>query len=195
MQKIGFYSGSFDPIHLGHAAFAESAIKSLELDILYVLPEPVPWRKNNVTDILHRQRMVDLMFGEDMVVRTKLEGLLNSVDVDKTLDVLKKEHPDSKLYILLGADEFLTIETWHNYERLIQEVEFVIALRTEDDGEMLVYKLQELPDAKATKIVTGNATYSSSKVRSQILNGEMPTSISLDIYDYIKQNKLYASTE
>lgn len=190
MQKIGFYSGSFDPIHLGHVAFVEAAINRLELDVIYVLPEPVPWRKFNLTELKHRQAMVDLAFKDTQKVATSLDGLKDSNDVDGTLHVLSNKHSQGKYFVLMGADEFLTIDKWHNYKKLIDEVDFVVALRTEDDGEELVMKLRDLP-ARVTKIVTDKATASSTKIRQAVRDGEETANIPEAVRSYIDQNSLY----
>jgi hypothetical protein len=49
-----------------------------------------------------------------------------------------------------------------------KDVEFAVGLRTEDDGEELVMKLQDLPQAKVTKIVTDHSVMSSSKIRESL---------------------------
>jgi len=40
-----------------------------------------------------------------------------------------REHPDDHLFFILGADQFLEIPTWKNYEALLDSCDFIIASR------------------------------------------------------------------
>jgi nicotinate-nucleotide adenylyltransferase len=40
-----------------------------------------------------------------------------------------REHPDDHLFFILGADQFLEIPTWKNYESLLDACDFIIASR------------------------------------------------------------------
>jgi nicotinate-nucleotide adenylyltransferase len=48
MARIGVYSGTFDPAHSGHLAFATAAVDECGLDLLYMLVEENPWRKSGM---------------------------------------------------------------------------------------------------------------------------------------------------
>ena len=41
----------------------------------------------------------------------------------------RREHPDDHLYFIVGADQFLEIPTWKNYEALLDSCDFIIASR------------------------------------------------------------------
>ena len=58
MPTIGFYPGTFDPIHKGHVAFAQEACDRLGIDIVYLLPEKTPRGKHDVSDIDKRIEMI-----------------------------------------------------------------------------------------------------------------------------------------
>ncbi|HSX00592.1 MAG TPA: adenylyltransferase/cytidyltransferase family protein, partial [Patescibacteria group bacterium] len=57
-QTIGIYSGTFDPIHVGHIAFAKEVARELTLDTVIFLPEQRPRGKQRVTDIHHRVELI-----------------------------------------------------------------------------------------------------------------------------------------
>jgi len=58
MTRVGIYPGTFDPVHVGHIAFALQAMKSAKLDYLYFLPERSPRRKTDITHYGHRVAML-----------------------------------------------------------------------------------------------------------------------------------------
>ena len=37
-QKIAFFGGTFDPVHLGHIVLAQDVYKHMQLDALYFVP-------------------------------------------------------------------------------------------------------------------------------------------------------------
>ena len=47
----------------------------------------------------------------------------------ETVRRFHREHPDDHLYFILGADQFLEIPTWKNYESLLDSCDFIIASR------------------------------------------------------------------
>ncbi len=192
MAKIGIYSGTFDPVHTGHIAFAETAIAELKIDTLYMLAEETPWRKTNVTPVKNRQAMLDLAVADSRVIKTSLKGMSDQHDVVSSMKAFTGAHPKDSVVLLMGADVFLNIDKWKDYKKLIQEVEFAVALRTEDDGEELIYKLQEIPEAKVTKIVTDQATVASSKIREAVAqDADNIKDINAEVLQYIRDNQLY----
>ena len=48
-MRIGIFGGSFDPVHKEHVRLAESAVKELSLDRLYVMPAHTPPHKRGKT--------------------------------------------------------------------------------------------------------------------------------------------------
>ena len=46
-----------------------------------------------------------------------------------TVRRFRREHPDDHLFFILGADQFLEIPTWKNYESLLDACDFIIASR------------------------------------------------------------------
>lgn len=45
MARIGFYGGTFNPIHMGHVGVCRQAVKQLRLDCLHVIPAFIPPHK------------------------------------------------------------------------------------------------------------------------------------------------------
>ena len=62
LMRIGIFGGSFDPVHNEHIKIAQNAVKSLGLDILYVVPAKAPPHKVGVTlcDGNHRKKMLEI---------------------------------------------------------------------------------------------------------------------------------------
>ena len=140
MYRIGIFSGSFDPVHKGHIAFALEAADVAKLDKVYFAPEVKPRRKPGITHIAHRLAMLQL------VVRS--QPRLDVVELpgkyflpQTTLAHLHQRFPKDKLVLLLGSDLFEHLvehsEQWPNVEALLGQVELVVSARAGQTDEAL----------------------------------------------------------
>jgi nicotinate-nucleotide adenylyltransferase len=135
-RSVALFGGTFDPIHAGHIAVAEAAQKRFHLDRVYFVPSSRPPHKTKpaLTPFLHRYAMVALGCSDHADFQPSTaeapDGL--APHVFYTYDTVRKyrrEHPDDHLYFIVGADQFLEIPTWKNYEALLDSCDFIIASR------------------------------------------------------------------
>ena len=124
-MKIGIYGGAFNPPHLGHITAARAVFELLKLDKLLVIPtghpphktlppgSPGPERRLEMTR-LAMAGLGDWMEISDMELRR--EG--NSYTAD-TLARVKERYPEDELWLLMGADMFLTLQAWREPERIL----------------------------------------------------------------------------
>ena len=130
---LGVYGGSFDPPHRMHVQMAQAAIAQLGLEWLWVLPTPHPGhRQQPRTPFAHRLAMARLAFSPlgDRVRVSDLEaqrqGPTYTVD---TLSELKRAHPESPLWLLMGADQAASFHTWHHWEQILELAQLVVMPR------------------------------------------------------------------
>ena len=145
-MKIGIYGGTFDPPHLGHMEAARAAVAVLGLDKLIFIPAKQPPHKAlSVQSALPEQRldmtrlMADglLMPGVAEVSDLELNRPGKSYTVD-TLRVLKGKYPDDELWLLMGTDMFLTLQTWYQAEEIMKLAGIAAFARNEaDSGEVM----------------------------------------------------------
>lgn len=135
-RTIALFGGTFDPIHCGHIAVSQAAQRRFHLDALYFIPSSRPPHKSkqSLAAFPHRYAMVALACADHPAYIPSLaeapDGATPHVfySID-TVRRFRKEHPDDHLYFILGADQFLEIPTWHNYEQLLDSCDFIIAHR------------------------------------------------------------------
>src|SRR5689334_19364766 len=97
-RKIGIFSGTFDPVHMGHVAFALEAKEDLGLDEVIFLPELSP-RLKEPTAIRHRYTMLDLSVRGQKGLTVKLLDMPRFTIKD-TLPELQHLYGDAKLVLL-----------------------------------------------------------------------------------------------
>jgi nicotinate-nucleotide adenylyltransferase len=120
-KKVGFFAGSFDPVHDGHLEVARTVIRAVDLDELYFMVEEKPWGNKRPIDVVHRQAMVDLAI-ENEPKTAQLDLSEKQFSIQATLPILKKIYPNYELHFIFGADVFMHMERekWPNLEKLLE---------------------------------------------------------------------------
>lgn len=122
VNRLGILGGTFNPIHLGHIGLAQAFISSLKLDLVLLMPASVPPHKEalRLASASHRFNMCQIAArGHDKieVSRLELERGGKSFTAD-TLRSLKVLYPNAQLYLITGADMFLTLQDWREPETI-----------------------------------------------------------------------------
>jgi len=192
MAKIGIFSGSFDPVHAGHVAFAEAALARANLDRIYFAPEIQPRRKGAITHIAHRLAMLRLAL-EDYSGLSVLEMPDKNFSVAKTLPRLKKRFAHDQLYFVCGSDMLEHMPQWLLVEQLLNDFGLVVGVRGNVGDSYMTELLGVLPKTPKDVCIVKSpeSTLSSSAIRNQIENNQKPQGIDPNVQTYIDKNWLY----
>jgi len=120
--KIGLFGGTFDPPHIGHLIVAQDAAETLGIDRLLFIPAGMPPHKRDriISPVGVRLEMTraavsgDARFAVDER-ETRRPGPSFTVD---TLQELRAELPMAELFLLIGADQYAELHTWHRAEEV-----------------------------------------------------------------------------
>lgn len=206
-MKIGVYGGAFNPPHLGHITAARAVSGLLKLDKLLVIPtghpphktlppgSPSPDQRLEMTRLAMEQAgLGDRVEVSDLEVRRA--G--NSYTAD-TLARLREQYPEDELWLLMGADMFLTLQTWREPERILSLAGIAAFGRTEADTEELFsvqreYLYRTYPQARIfTLSIPGVVDVSSTELRDRLAKGEGGALLAPAVYGYILREKLYGT--
>lgn len=191
-KKVGFYSGSFDPIHLGHITFALQAVKQNKLDIVYFLPEVKPKGKDIYEPIGHRVAMIK----EAVKPHPKLDILElsdKSFNVAKTFTKLQYLFEGSELYFLFGSDKLLNMPAWPYFEKMNNEAHLIIGSRfgTHMSDLRQIAKKSNFKNISFIQTLTPNV--SSTLIRESLFNDLKPEGLLTSVRRYINHHWLYIS--
>lgn len=196
-MKLAMFGGSFDPVHRNHVALCETMIERIGLDKVIVFPAACsPFKTEAQTEDFHRLNMCKIAFEHHSTVEVSDFEILRggkSYTVD-TLRFLSTENKDAELYLITGADAFLTLDKWYKAEEIFSLAHILTVVRDDDDISILKAKEEEYKvyKAKCTLVSTPVGPISSTKVREVLKNG---SDVSLYLQDnvlkYIKENGLY----
>lgn len=208
-RLIGIFGGAFNPPHNGHVAAAKAAIQHLGLDKLLVIPtgnSPHKAMEEGSPDGFQRFKMAQLAFSDiDNVEVLDIE--INRTGPSYTADTLREIrdiYPDAALFLIVGADMFLTIQNWFSPE-VIFELSTVCALCRESGQleELINHKRYLAEGFGAESIIIENEAIelSSTEVRNRVkmlsdTDLALPNTdlVPPQVLEYILKNNLYIKT-
>lgn len=146
-MDICIFGGAFDPVHKGHIAIAQSAVKRFNFDkLLFMVSKEPPHKSNHTASFTHRLNMVKLALNglDSKFDVTDIEAKLNDLSYTyNSLSALKEIYPNDNIYFLVGSDIFASIEKWYNYKKLFDLAYFIIGCRP---GNSFKNMIESVPD-------------------------------------------------
>ena len=131
-SRVGILGGTFDPPHWGHLLIAETAREELGLDRVLFVPASVPphKRRRDVSPAQVRLRLLRaaLRGSGFEISRIEIEREGPSYTVD-TLEALARRMPNTKLYLLVGADSLVDLPHWREPARIARLATLAVARR------------------------------------------------------------------
>jgi nicotinate-nucleotide adenylyltransferase len=189
-SRIGFFGGSFDPIHNGHLFIIEKFIQNFELDLLLLCPAyQAPLREQKaIFNPTQRLEMARLIAHSNQ----KLEVFDFEINQPKmsftyeTIQEVKKGYPKSKIFLAIGLDQFEKLSTWRWIRELSKEVHFIVFARGQ-----ITAPAPSISDIQYTFIQNPLIDISSTKIRKCLQQGESVAQWIPDvILTYLEKNNL-----
>jgi nicotinate-nucleotide adenylyltransferase len=205
-MRIAILGGTFDPIHNGHLAAAESVAETFQVDEVHFVPAFSPPHKQSrgITSPFHRYAMVSLATISVDRFRTstmEVDALEKRYTVE-TLDTMKQTYPGSELLFIIGTDMYQEIETWKNFRRLFELAHLVIVNRPgfpfrEDVAPHLTVNEKQtvtLPQKSTVYYLPFvQQPISSTEIRGDRKRGEPVRQwLPPNVWSYIEKHKLYS---
>lgn len=191
-QRIGIYSGSFDPIHKGHISFALSAIDDAKLDKVYFLVEALPRHKPGITHLAHRIAMLRLATR----AHTKL-SVLELPDkrfaVATTLPRILARFKGDELFMLMGSDVLEHLAKWPMSEELLSHAGLVVGLRagTDISDTLALATAMPKPLKELHVIESPEPTIASKQIRHSFREKHPSNAVLPSVSKYIEMQWLY----
>ena len=129
----GIFGGTFDPIHIAHLAVAEAARDTFSLRRVLFIPAAQPPHKPGrvITPVEHRLAMVEAAVAANSafeVSRIEVDRAGPSYTVD-TLAGLCDADPNDRLALILSAESYNDLSTWHEPRRILELADLIVAPR------------------------------------------------------------------
>ena len=139
---IGFFGGSFDPVHFGHLKNAALLKSTLDLSELFLMPCAAPVHKNKLNfsnaQRLEMLRLATREFNELSIDLREINRDSASYTIESLIDI-KHEYPDTSVCLIIGMDSFINLPTWKNYQDFHQYVHLVVIARPDCQAPIASY--------------------------------------------------------
>ena len=132
-ERIGIFRGAFDPIHQGHLRMAAGALEHGRLDRMLIIPSAAHSGKYCAAPKEDRWKMTVAACSQDVrLIPSRLELDRADASAADTLLALKSEYPKSDLFLLLGADEVMSLRESPCLEGILALCTILICPRVSD---------------------------------------------------------------
>lgn len=178
---VAVYSGSFNPLHIGHLAIIRYMIEEAGFDMVYLIVSPKNPLKDEISSASGPERYHAAV--EAVRRHPELYGKVKVDDIElsmpephysiRTLDALHKREPSSRFTIIMGADNLADIRRWRDYSRILKEFGTAVYPRRGFDlTEIKQDLLEEDPAYKIKVMDAPMVDISSTYIREAVARGE-----------------------
>ena len=177
-RRIGILGGTFDPVHNAHLLLGESAREQFNLDRVIYIPNNLAHLPNRteITPGDVRYQMVKMAISDNPYFTC------SRIEIDKpegtytynTIQELKVMYPGDELYLILGGDSIIGIDTWYKAKDLLTSCTILAAVREDDDLASLDKKKNELKkiyNADIRLLKFNRIDISATEIRQRIRSG------------------------
>jgi len=171
---IAIFGGSFDPPHIGHQTIAKRIIKKLDIDMLIVMPAYLnPLKVKSFLDARTRFKLLKKLFSKKENIKVSdfeisQERPVYSIE---TIEYMIEKYQPTKVYLVIGADNYKSFHLWHNYKEIKELVTLVVVTR---DG----FEYEKNDDIKRLKV---DIKISSTELRNTFNLDYIPKKIRKDV--------------
>jgi nicotinate-nucleotide adenylyltransferase len=130
VTRIGVFGGTFDPVHVGHLAIANSALEELGLDrIMFVPARRSPLKQQGpVANADDRLAMLEA------AIRDEPRFGVSRLETDRegpsyTVDTLEALRDLGELFLIVGSDAYADFERWRDPSRIRTLATVVVVAR------------------------------------------------------------------
>lgn len=123
MKKVGVYSGSFNPIHVGHLALANYLCEFEQFDEVWFVVSPTnPWKEGErlLPDDFRLQLVKKSIAGYTRFKVSDIEFHLPQPSYTvRTLQELRHTYPDVCFSLIIGADNWVKFHDWKDWQQIM----------------------------------------------------------------------------
>jgi nicotinate-nucleotide adenylyltransferase len=185
------FSGSFNPVHIGHIAIANYVAEFTPADELWFVVSPHnPFKsKTELAGFNHRIDMVKMALA-DMHLPVTVCDIENTLPQPsytvRTLETLEALHPDRTWSLLIGSDNLNGLDRWKDSRKILEKYRLIVYPRPGyDNAELCRHYNAERLEAPVIDL-------SSTFIRENIARGRnMRAFLPHGVFEHINRLNLY----
>ena len=190
-MQIAIFSGSFNPIHLGHQKLAEYLLDKNFVDEVWFVVSPLNPLKDQVQQFDKRVRMDMVLAAVGNNNRMRVSDVEFAMPVPSyTIDTLKKLtelYPQHQFSLMIGSDNAVIFDQWKDYRQILDTYPVWVYPRKGYDFSTVAsqYPQMQLLDTPLYDI-------SSTQIREMLRKGEDVSAwLHPEVMEYIGEKRVY----
>ena len=154
-MRIAVYSGSFNPLHIGHEAIMRHLTQEEEYDWVYLVVSP----KNPIKTTVSADSAFDRYEAAIEAVKRHPDLHVWVDDIElrmpppqytiKTLDALRQREPENDFTLVVGADNLENIHRWRDFQRILADYGVAVYPRKGFDLEAIEERVAKAEEEMA----------------------------------------------
>lgn len=200
-MRIGLFGGSFDPPHRAHLAIAEAVRDKFALDRVLLAPTATqPLKHGAHASFADRLHMVELLCdGTKNIETSSIDGPQPDNRPNYTIDTLRRLRdqlfPHAEIFIVVGADAFLSLPHWKDPAALLKEARWIVVSRPGFDLHQLkALNLTAKQRARIDMLSDFENPVSATEIRDRLREHEAASSlVPPKVLEYIRAHHLYGT--
>lgn len=197
-KHYGVFGGSFDPIHYGHLALAETARVQLGLDQVLFVPVGQPPHKDEglLSAPEHRLAMLHLALENNpgfAVSHVDLERPGPHYTVEM-LSIIREQMPEvTRWFFLMGEDSLHDLGSWRDPEEILRQVTLAVMPRVGKRADVMALRARfPLLAERLVWLDVPPVYYSATELRLRVRKGlPLRYLVPPDVEAYIQEQALY----
>ena len=180
-MKTAVYSGSFNPLHIGHLAIIRHLIEEAGFDRVYLIVSPKNPLKEGISAATGQDRFNAAVAAVNRHPELKPKVKVDDIELNmsephytiRTLESLREREPENSFTLTIGADNLAGFRRWKDYRRILKEFGTAVFPRTGFDLESIKADLlQEDPGYKIIPLNAEMVDISSTTIREALKSGQ-----------------------
>ncbi len=191
-MKIGIFGGSFNPPHKMHESIAKELLKKNIVDKIIFVPTSNYYKKEGLISDKNRVDMLLILKRKYKNIEVSKYELNRLTYTYETLAYFKEQYPNDEIYFICGTDNLKVIDTWKEYEKILNDYKLIVILREDDIDEIL--KKYDKYRKNINVVDIKNNFLSSTSIRKSIKEkdyNKIKDYLDIDVLQYIIDKKLY----
>jgi nicotinate-nucleotide adenylyltransferase len=214
--RIALIGGTFNPLHIGHAMLAETAVRELGYDRVLIVPTFIPPHKilTNAPAAADRLGMVRAFCASsDYFVAEECEITRGGVSYTyDTLTFIMNKYRNAvsgRPALIIGQETAVEFDKWYHAEEIVQTADIIIARRCRDTDSVDTTAFENIPAGAYNGGYTSDSIeetfryphsilpnpvipLSSTEIRARIAEGKSWRYLVPEpVFQYIIERKLY----
>ncbi|MDR0349308.1 MAG: nicotinate-nucleotide adenylyltransferase [Tannerella sp.] len=130
IKKVGIFSGSFNPVHIGHLALANWMCEYEDISEVWFLVTPQNPQKERKDLMEYEFRLKMVTEAAAGYSKFKVSGFEHTLPLPSytinTLNALRKAYPGYSFHLMIGADSWEQINQWKDAAELLEQYPVLI---------------------------------------------------------------------